>query len=790
MQQGDSNEEQRNQAEVSMYRAKWIHLLSAFLLALLPMAALAVPADPTPVTLVQPNGYAFQARQWGDEFLHGWETLDGWTVVLDEARGAWVYAERAGSGELVPGVAMVGMDPPPAHLSPHLRPGGTSLQRPQLLRSAMEAEVAVRVPPTSGVANVPVILVNFADRTPTYAPSDFNSLLFGSGTWSMKDYYQEVSYGQFSVSAGPSGVTGWYTAAHGHDYYGANNASGDDSWPGDLVYEAAAAADAAGFNFAAYDNDGDCTVDALVVVHQGSGEEASGVATDIWSHRWSLSGAYSWGASHYGPYTTNDVCSAGGYVRVNDYTIQPELYSDGLSTVGVFVHEYGHVLGLPDLYDTDYSSAGVGKWSVMAGGSWCGIVRGGDRPSHMDPWCKRKLGWVVPQEVTGTLPAEPIVQAATAADVYQLLPGNPTVGGEYFLVENRQLASFDAGLPGSGLLIWHIDEAKAGNTGECYPGGPSCTTQHYKVAVEQADGLWELEKGQNRGNAGDPYPGSSAKTRFDGTSTPSSALYSGTASGVSVTDISASGSTMTATLSLGGGGGSTVTIYQDGFEGGFPGPWSVSGSTTWGRSTYRAATGTASAWCAAGGSAPAPPGGPYLPNMWAWMKYGPFSLADATAARMEFDLWFDTESSYDKVWWAISIDGNEYWGYYTSGYSGGWQHVVFDFSDVTAITAVGQPQVWVAFVFESDYSVQYEGAYVDNVVISKTISCDLVLSNQTVSTSMTYESCGSLAAGPSFAVVAPGNLTLRAANRVVLRNGFSVGQGARLAAGIDPSLSP
>ncbi len=755
--------------------------------ALLPIAALAVPADPTPITLFQPTGYAFQARQWGDEYLHGFETLDGWTVVFDEARGAWAYAERAPDGTLHASRALVGEDPPPADASPHLRPVGPGLQRSQMLRSATGGESIQPAPPTTGTANVPVILVNFADRSTTYTPANFASLLFGTGTWSMKDYYEEVSYGQFSVSAGPSGVAGWYTAANGHDYYGANDASGDDMWPGDLVYEAAVAADGAGFNFAPYDQDGDCYVDALVVVHQGTGEEASAQATDIWSHKWSLNGALYWGRSHHGEFTTNDVCPAGGFVKVNGYTIQPEIYAGGISTVGVYVHEYGHALGLPDLYDTDYSSEGVGMWSVMAAGSWCGVSRNGDRPSHMDPWSKRKLGWVTPQQVTGTLPNEAVVQAATAADVYQLLSGNPTIGGEYFLVENRQQVSFDAGLPGAGLLVWHIDEAKSNNNGECYPGGPSCATQHYKVAVEQADGLWDLEKNQDWGDSGDPYPGSTGNNRFDGTSTPSSALYSGTASNVSVTSISASGQTMTATLSIeGGGGGTEVTIYQDGFEGTFPGPWSVSGSTTWGKSSYRASSGSSSVWCAADGTAPAPPGGPYVANMNAWMTYGPFSLADASAARMEFDLWHYTETSYDKVWWAISVDNSEYWGYWTSGNSGGWTHVVFDFASITEITAIGQPQVWVGFVFQSDYSVQYEGAYVDNVVITETVAdpCTRIFTYETVTTTDVRESCGSIYAGPSFAVAAPGNLTLRAANRVVLRNGFSVGTGARLTVGL------
>jgi len=237
---------------------------------------------------------------------------------------------------------------------------------------------------------------------------------------------------------------------------------------------------------------------------------------------------------------------------VNNYIIQPEKDSSGtIQTIGVFAHEYGHALGLPDLYDTDYSSEGIGKWSLMAGGSWNYVSLPGDRPAHLDAWSKYKLGWVTPTQVTGTLTNESIQQAATAADVYKLLTGsvNPP-SGEYFLVENRQQSGFDAGLPGAGLLMWRIDEGKTNNTQEC-PGGPPCSN-HYKVALVQADNLWDLENNTDSGDSGDPYPGSANNTSFTACTFPNSNFYGGNASGVTITDISASGPTMSATLSISG----------------------------------------------------------------------------------------------------------------------------------------------------------------------------------------------------------------------------------------------
>src|SRR5262249_14167443 len=129
--------------------------------------------------------------------------------------------------------------------------------------------------------NIPVILINFSDTSVTYSNADIATLLFSSGNWSFKDYYEEVSGGTFTVTPGPSGVQGWFTAASGRDYYGQPSGWGPpDKWPGDLAYEAIVQADAA-IDFSAYDADGDCVVDVAAIVHQGSGQEASASTADI-----------------------------------------------------------------------------------------------------------------------------------------------------------------------------------------------------------------------------------------------------------------------------------------------------------------------------------------------------------------------------------------------------------------------------------------------------------------------------------------------------------------------------
>jgi M6 family metalloprotease-like protein len=526
-----------------------------------PVKGYAVPAAPVIHPLTQPDGTIISAKQWGDESYHGWETEDGYTIIFDKGLESWVYAIQNTDGELVSSSRVVDRDDLPDNCVPHLRLAGKAQLRIIKKMTTREsrlkkAETLQNVVPTTGTANVPVIMINFNDTDTSFTVNNFNLLLFGTNTNSMRDYYEEVSYGEFSVSPGPTGVLGWYIASDEHEYYGKNDTNGYDKWPGDLVYEAVQAADD-DVDFSIYDMDNDGYVDVVNIIHQGTGEEFSGDDTDIWSHRWDLNSAEYFGYSHYGEYRTNDRNKNGNYVRVNDYVIQPEQLDEGTQeTVGVFAHEYGHSFGLPDLYDTDYSSNGIGDWSLMASGSWNYVSEIGDRPAHMDAWSKYFLGWVNPKKVKSTLTNEPITQAATTSDVYQLLSGNP-LSGEYFLVENRQRANFDAGLPGDGLLIWHVDgnliskkiDLNTVNNKECYPS-KNCSKKHYGVALVQADDDWDLELDNNLGDAGDPYPGNTNNSSFNKETAPNSKLYNGKKSGVSITNISTSNATMTATLSV------------------------------------------------------------------------------------------------------------------------------------------------------------------------------------------------------------------------------------------------
>jgi hypothetical protein len=213
-----------------------------------------------------------------------------------------------------------------------------------------------------------------------------------------------------------------------------------------------------------------------------------------------------------------------------------------MSTMGVYGHEFGHTLGLPDLYDTDSSSTGIGDWSMMSYGSW---NNGGRTPAHFDAWCKVRLDFVDPIDQT-TNSVGTVLQPAHANMSVIRLDTPAHAPGEYLLLENRRLGGFDAYLPAQGLLVWHVDISVPGNSDE------SCgaNAMHPRVRLIQADDLCELESGWSYGDYGDPFPGSSSKTSLGALTAPNSRAYSGKKSGVKLTNITLAGNDIVLDIQL------------------------------------------------------------------------------------------------------------------------------------------------------------------------------------------------------------------------------------------------
>ncbi|MFD8655637.1 MULTISPECIES: immune inhibitor A domain-containing protein [Streptomyces] len=247
-----------------------------------------------------------------------------------------------------------------------------------------------------------------------YNQAHFQDLYFGTGknTESLKKYYEKQSSGRYSVDGE---VTDWVKVPYNEARYGSNKAStgawyavqdGVTAWVADQKAagrsDADIKADLAKYDqWDRYDYDGDGNfnepdgyIDHFQIVHAGEDESAGGGAQGedaIWAHRWYAFGTDAGATGPAGNKLGGAAIGDTG-IWVGDYTIQPE--NGGL---GVYAHEYGHDLGLPDEYDTTNSAENsTGFWTLMSSGSWLGTGRNaiGDLPGDMNAWDKLQLGWL------------------------------------------------------------------------------------------------------------------------------------------------------------------------------------------------------------------------------------------------------------------------------------------------------------------------------------------------------------------------------------------------------------
>jgi len=255
-------------------------------------------------------------------------------------------------------------------------------------------------------------------------------------------------------------------------------------------------------------------------------------------------------------YETDDLGANGSNVIVKSYAVNPELagggdcYTNTIRPIGVYAHEFGHILGLPDLYDRDNSnggSEGIGHWCLMASGSWQGW--GGDTPAHMSSWCKSEMGWLEPVVLSSDEISLNIPQVETNPYAVKIWEDD-YFWSRYFLVENRQPVGFDSDLEGPGLIIYHVDENRRYGSYRFSSGPANDDETHKLVDVEEADGLDDMDNEVNRGDAGDPFPGTSNNFTFNDNSYPSASRYDNTETGIAVFNISSSDSLMTADVNI------------------------------------------------------------------------------------------------------------------------------------------------------------------------------------------------------------------------------------------------
>ena len=464
-------------------------LLSLTLLALT-LSTFAVPAYRGWQTKSQPDGTTIEVRLTGDEFHHYWQDRSG-NVVKCDSLGYWRVVES---------------QPTPATIK-------ARRQASPMLQSRPKKAVGAPNLAPRGL----VILVNFSNSkfANTNNQAAMNELMnsdnytYNGATGSVRKFFSDQSDGQYKPDFE---VIGPVTLTNNVAHYGGNDASGNDVLPGDMVVEACSIANATyGVDFTQYDNDGDGEVDFVYIIYAGKGEADGGAEETIWPHNWSLDAARYWNNCSY---TTTQSRFDGKYI--NNYACSGEL--DGSSGkragIGTIAHEFGHVIGLPDLYDIAYGQnyedeATPGAWHIMDGGSY---NNDGKTPPNYTIYDKYFLGWKTPINPAAT--AQNLSLIANGQSGYQgyqiassnsLLTANNT--NTVYYIENRQQSGWDAYLPGHGLVIWKIMY----NQSVWNDNAPNATPGTLRYTIVSASG-----NTTGIGTASDPFPGTKKKTRWEG----------------------------------------------------------------------------------------------------------------------------------------------------------------------------------------------------------------------------------------------------------------------------------
>jgi len=523
--------------------------------------SLAVSAYPHPVEYNLPDGTTITIQLMGDEKVKWAETLDGFSILLN-AEGFYEYAILDANDDMVRSGIRASNTNERTNtesaflmgIAKNLRFSKSQISLMNQIWEVQEKE-ASKAFPTTGNRKLICILIGYADLAFTKTQSDFNNLFnqvgysAGGATGSVKDYYLENSYNQFNLTVD---VAGPYTASQNMAYYGANDGYGYDIRPRELVLEAINLADP-DVDFSEYDNDDDGWVDGVYIIYAGYGEEAGGGANAIWAHAW-------WLAS--------PVLKDGVYLQ--RYSCSAELRSNTGSTItaiGVICHEFGHVLGAPDYYDTDYAIGGefqgTGQWDMMASGSW---NNGGVTPAHHNGFTKvYYYNWASATLLTS---ATTITLNNAAEHSNSFYRYNTTTTNEFFLLENREKHLFDGHIPGSGMIIYHVHSTvfAAGVSNNINNTHPQ---KMYPVSQNATMDPTATPSSYGNINAATCAWTGVGKTQFTDATLPSSKSWAGANTNKPITNISRNVGAKTVTFDFMGGSVSDQTVtfnVKDQFE--------------------------------------------------------------------------------------------------------------------------------------------------------------------------------------------------------------------------------
>ena len=474
----------------------------------------AIKATPYPVNITQSDGSVLTVRIHGDESFNYKTTLDGYPLITDK-NDILTYAVADSNGNLI-STAMKASNiesrsTNEVRFIKKLNPENVLSQIKKQSKALKSRKVLTGLSqqtsyPLTGRPRSLVILVNFKDVsfvTPD-PKTAFSNLLnqdkyaANGGTGSANNYFQDSSNGAFNPEFD---VVGPYTLPKSMAFYGGNNTAGNDKSPQQMVIDGCALAAADGVDFSIYDTDNDGIVDNVFIYYAGYNEAEGGPKNSIWPHRWGLD---------YNSAVFNGV-------SVSDYACTSELRSNSgtnMCGIGTFCHEFSHVLGLTDYYDTDGTTDHhtLSEWNIMDYGPY---LNAGRTPPSYSAFDRFYLNWLKPvlindegdyslQNLTTSNSAFLISRDGT----HNLNGSNPTPT-EFYMLEDRQQTGWDTYLPGHGMLITHIRYNPitwANNT-------VNNDANAMGFDIVEADGIALTETSQiDNTLAGDPFPGTSAVT--------------------------------------------------------------------------------------------------------------------------------------------------------------------------------------------------------------------------------------------------------------------------------------
>lgn len=551
--------------------------LTILSLIVVTVAVMAMPAKHgIKRTITLPNGTEKTVTLVGDEHLHYFVDADG--NAYTKTGGSYLKADIN-------------------KLKKHGFERRKAAQRhrearlPRLQKNASARRLARKAPKYTGKKKGLIILVEFSDvsfkeinnKELYNRIANEKNLKEGKFTGSVADYFYAQSYGTFELSFDISGPV---KLSKKQSYYGQNDSDGNDMHPGEMVIEALKAIKDT-TDFAKYDWDGDKEVDQVYILYAGRGEADGGADYVIWPHEYTLTEE---GMSESGikPQTFDGI-------TIDTYACSNEIDESGKTAgIGNICHEFSHCLGYPDMYDTDYKNSGMGYWDLMDVGAYNGDSFCPPEYSIYERWV---AGWKEPIELKEVTEIKNMKAISENGDCF--IMRNENCDTEYYLLENRQLKGWDKELPGSGLLIVHVDyyedvwkDNSVNTTSGYYDNGKGheCLTwvaadNRKKYTTYQGDRYYNFDD-----MATDTYPYQKCDS-FCNRSTPAAIVYHKNTDGSKflnkkVTDIKQNtDGTISFNFALDSGSGSTTAggtiFFQETFNktkgtGGNDGKWSSS----------------------------------------------------------------------------------------------------------------------------------------------------------------------------------------------------------------------